>query len=56
MSFSFYRYFGESASAIIDAANTEVLSDDLVYLGAWYDNECLFLPAGGNGGENTRRR
>ena len=30
---------GESASAIIDAANTEVLSDDLVYLGAWYDNE-----------------
>jgi len=30
---------GESVSAIIDAANTEVLSDDLVYLGAWYDNE-----------------
>jgi len=30
---------GNSASAILDAAFTQVISDDLVYLAAWYDNE-----------------
>jgi len=30
---------GNSASAILDAAFTKVISDDLVYLAAWYDNE-----------------
>jgi len=30
---------GSSASAVVDAASTKVLSDDLLYLSAWYDNE-----------------
>lgn len=30
---------GSPFSAIIDAASTKVVSDDLVYLSAWYDNE-----------------
>ena len=30
---------GNPASAILDAVFTKVISDDLVYLAAWYDNE-----------------
>ena len=33
---------GTSASAIIDAISTKVISDDLVYLSAWYDNEWAY--------------
>ena len=30
---------GNSASCVIDARMTKVISDDMVSIGAWYDNE-----------------
>lgn len=33
---------GTSASAVIDAASTRVVSEDLLYLSAWYDNEWAY--------------
>ncbi|MDD3532079.1 MAG: glyceraldehyde 3-phosphate dehydrogenase NAD-binding domain-containing protein [Candidatus Shapirobacteria bacterium] len=33
---------GISASAVVDAASTKVVSDDLLYLSAWYDNEWAY--------------
>jgi glyceraldehyde-3-phosphate dehydrogenase type I len=33
---------GRSSSAVIDAASTKVVSDDLLYLSAWYDNEWAY--------------
>lgn len=33
---------GTSVSAVVDAASTKVVSDDLLYLSAWYDNEWAY--------------
>ncbi len=33
---------GSSVSAVVDAASTKVVSDDLLYLSAWYDNEWAY--------------
>jgi len=33
---------GRSSSAVVDAASTKVVSDDLLYLSAWYDNEWAY--------------
>ncbi len=33
---------GNPASAVVDAASTQVIGDDLVYVSAWYDNEWAY--------------
>ncbi|MDD3679838.1 MAG: type I glyceraldehyde-3-phosphate dehydrogenase [Candidatus Shapirobacteria bacterium] len=33
---------GNPASAVVDAISTKVISDDLVYVSAWYDNEWAY--------------